>query len=145
MSWKFLPSPPPEEEVYDSDDPPKKNDAGRPKGTTQAKKRSEADSIRSCMDAITSVMVNETAGKKAKGMRVEKGFLDRLIKEKKKEFGVVSDISKKTIQNRVSRGIVFAHHLYYLLLHMNLFSFLDKKEERRVFIWGICFSLHLIE
>ena len=62
------------------------------------------------MDVITSVMVNETAGKKAKGMRVEKGFLDRLIKEKKKEFGVVSDISKKTIQNRVSRGIVFAHH-----------------------------------
>jgi hypothetical protein len=51
------------------------------------------------MDSITSVMVKEAADKKAKGMRVEKGFLDCLIKEKKKEFGVVSDISKKTIQN----------------------------------------------
>ena len=48
---------PPEEDDYDSDDPPKKNDAGRPKGTTQAKKRSKTDSFRSCMDAITSVMV----------------------------------------------------------------------------------------
>ena len=36
-------------------------------------------------------------------------------------------------------------HLILFVVAYKFVLFLDKKEERRVFIWGICFSLHLIE
>ncbi len=41
---------------------------------------------------------------------MEYGYLERLIDEKKKEFGINSSISSRTIKNHIQRGSLTTHH-----------------------------------
>jgi hypothetical protein len=41
---------------------------------------------------------------------VEYGYLERLIDEKKKEFGIKISISSRNIMNRTHRGLHTAYH-----------------------------------
>ena len=41
---------------------------------------------------------------------MEYGYLERLIDEKKKEFGINISISSRNIMNRTHRGLQTAHH-----------------------------------
>ena len=44
------------------------------------------------------------------GGKVKYGYLERLIDEKKKEFGINISISSRNIRNRTHRGLQTAHH-----------------------------------
>jgi hypothetical protein len=97
-----------EETLENSQSPP--SAAGRPKGSTREKKRLHSMAFRACMNAIVEVYAKEVSCKKKEGKRVQKGYLDRLINEKKHEFSVEDQISKKTIHNRIKNGIISTSH-----------------------------------
>ena len=78
--------------------------AGRPKGTTDEKKREDKKNHQACIDSIAYDFSTEQTAKKAVNKRCERGFLEALIETKKAEFGVTAKISVDTIQSRVKRG-----------------------------------------
>lgn len=83
---------------------------GRPKGSTNKKKAEDAQKEKDCVNDITYHYATELTARKAEGKRVAKGFLDALIKEKKKEFGVGVTIDLKMIQRRVQRKSLAPKH-----------------------------------
>ena len=67
---------------------------GRPKGTTNESKRQAEFSYKHCLDAIELEYSTEFAAARSKKKRMPKGWLDNLIEEKRKEYGVKNSISK---------------------------------------------------
>jgi hypothetical protein len=62
------------------------------------------------MNAIVKLYAKEASSKKEEGIRVQKGYLDSLIDNKKKEFGVDERVAKKTIRNRAQHDITSIIH-----------------------------------
>jgi len=78
--------------------------SGRPKGTTAAMKKEVNKRIEFCKMAIVEVASKVRQEQNIQGKCTKKGFLAKLIQEKKKEFGLSDDIiiSPKTIQAELS-------------------------------------------
>ena len=72
---------------------------GRPKGSTKAKKKNDRETESKCTDSIVMEYSRRYNAAQSAGGRVEKGYLDRLIDEKKKEFGINISISSRNIRN----------------------------------------------
>ena len=78
---------------------------GRPKGSTKAKKKNDKENESKCTDSIVMEYSRRYNAAQSVGGRVEKGYLERLIDEKKKEFGINISISSRNIMNRTHRGL----------------------------------------
>jgi hypothetical protein len=83
---------------------------GRPKGNTKAKKKKEKETESKCTDSIVMEYSRRFKASQSVGGKVEYGYLESLIDEKKKEFGVNISISSRNIRNRTHRGLQTAHH-----------------------------------
>jgi hypothetical protein len=83
---------------------------GRPKGSTKVKKKKDKETKSKCTDAIVLEYSRQYNASKSVGGKVEYGYLERLIDEKKKEFGINISISRRNIRNRTHRGLQTAHH-----------------------------------
>jgi hypothetical protein len=83
---------------------------GRPKGSTNAKKKQNLSDASKCTDAIIFEYSKKYNASKSVGGKVEYGYLERLIDERKKEFGVNCSIPISTIMNRVYAGALTTHH-----------------------------------
>jgi hypothetical protein len=72
---------------------------GRPKGSTKAKKKNDKETESKCTDSIVMEYSRRynAAPAQSVGGRVEYGYLERLIDEKKKEFGINISISSRNI------------------------------------------------
>ena len=82
---------------------------GQPKGSTKAKRKLDKESESKCTDAIVLEYSRQYNASKSVGGKVEYGYLERLINEKKKEFGVNCSISSKSTRNHTQRGALNAH------------------------------------
>ena len=83
---------------------------GRPKGSTLAKKKKDKETESKCTDSIVMEYSRRFKASQSVGGKVEYGYLERLIDEKKKEFGIHISISSRNIRNRTHRGLQTAHH-----------------------------------
>jgi hypothetical protein len=83
---------------------------GRPKGSTKAKKKNDKETESKCTDSIVMEYSRRYNAAQSVGGKVEYGYLERLIDEKKKEFGINISISSRNIMNRTHRGLQTAHH-----------------------------------
>ena len=83
---------------------------GRPKGSTKAKKKNDKETESKCTDSIVMEYSRRFKASQSVGGKVEYGYLERLIDEKKKEFGINISISSRNIMNRTHRGLQTAHH-----------------------------------
>ena len=81
--------------------------AGRPVGTTNEKKREDAEKHKRCVNSIAYAYSTQVTVSKASKTRCPKGFLLDLIQKKKLEFGVQSVIYEATIRTRVKRGNLY--------------------------------------
>jgi hypothetical protein len=97
---------------------------GRPKGSTNTKKKQNLSDASKCTDAIIFEYSRKYNASKSVGGKVKYGYLKRLIDEKKKEFGVNCSIPISTIKNCVYAGALTTHH--------RAKSPLDKVEEALV-------------
>ena len=70
---------------------------GQRKGSTKAQKQKDIAKVLLCIESISKEYEREFSSVKSNGRRVKKGFLKRLIDEKKKEFSVKQSISRHTI------------------------------------------------
>ena len=82
----------------------------RRKGSTKAQKQKDIAKELLSIKLIAKEDEGEFSTVKSNGERVKKGFLKRLIDEKKKEFGINISISSRNIRNRTHRGLQTAHH-----------------------------------
>ena len=86
--------------------------AGRPHGSSVGNMKKKEKDEKACVAVIAVeyaakiAEVNRMSGKK----RIPKGWLSELIDRKKKEFGVVKRISRKTIETRRRRGRLNPDH-----------------------------------
>ena len=96
-----------ESESHDIEGSEISNAGGRPKGSTKAKKNQDIDTESKCIDAIVSEYSKSYNTSKSIGGKVEYGYLNKLIDEKKKEFGVncTRTISTRTISRRTNMQI----------------------------------------
>jgi len=78
--------------------------AGRPTGTTNARKREIAATRKKCLDSITKDYATILAVKKLEGKRITKGLLEELIESKRKEYNISSKIAPGTIRSRLCEG-----------------------------------------
>jgi hypothetical protein len=62
-----------------------------------------------CTDVIVLEYSRQYNASQSVGGKVDYGYLGRLIDEKKKEFGMNSSISSKTIRDRTQRGALTTH------------------------------------
>ena len=83
---------------------------GRPKGSTKAKKKNDKETESKCTDSIVMEYSRRYNAAQSVGGKVEYGYLERLIDEKKKEFGINISISSRNIRHRTHRGLQTAHH-----------------------------------
>ena len=91
--------------------PELKSSVGRwPKGSTKAKKKKDKETESKCTDSIVLEYSRRYNASQSIRGKVEYGYLERLIDEKKKEFGINISISSKTIINRTQRGLLTKHH-----------------------------------
>ena len=74
---------------------------GQCKGSTKAQKQKDIDKVLLCIESISKEYEREFSSVKSNGRRVKKGFLKRLIDEKKKEFSVKQSISRHTMFTEV--------------------------------------------
>ena len=70
---------------------------GRPKGSTDDKKREDEKKRVECINAICDSYSNETIKRSTVKSRVPAGFLAGLIMSKQEEYGILEYISKETI------------------------------------------------
>ena len=84
--------------------------AGRPKGSTDQKKRADIKNFNQCINAITDSYKTELTLRRGENKRVQKGYLEQVIQEKKEEFGVSCAISNETVRSRIKRGILGPTH-----------------------------------
>ena len=84
--------------------PEKSTAGGRPKGSTKARKKQDIANESKCIDAIVSEYSKHYNAAKSVGGKVDYGYTNKLIDEKKKEFGVNCTISTRAIQNRTHKG-----------------------------------------
>ena len=84
--------------------------AGRPVGTTNEKKREDAEKHKRCVTSIAYAYSTKVTVSKASKTRCPNGFLVDLIQKKKCEFGVQSEIYQSTIRTRVKRGNLAPAH-----------------------------------
>lgn len=72
---------------------------GRPKGSTNAKKRLDATNLAKCVDMISFLYDSKRKNRKADGFeKVVDGLLEALIDEQKKDFGVADEIKPDRIR-----------------------------------------------
>jgi hypothetical protein len=91
-------------ESEDTDETEHKSSAGGcPKGSTNAKKKQNLSDTSKCTDAIIFEYSRKYNASKSVGGKVEYGYLERLIDEKKKEFGVNCIIPISTIKKSCLR------------------------------------------
>ena len=64
--------------------------AGRPKGSTDQRKREDIQNLNKCMHDITDSYETELTLCKGQNKRVKKGYMEQLSREKKEEFGVAA-------------------------------------------------------
>ena len=83
---------------------------GRRKGSTKAQKQKDIAKELLCIESISKEYEREFSSVKSNGRRVKKGFLKRLIDEKKKEFSVKQSIPKHIIHTHVYRGTLSSKH-----------------------------------
>jgi hypothetical protein len=83
---------------------------GRPKGSTNAKKKQDKVNKSKCIDSIVLEYSRKYNASKSVGGKVEYGYLKRLIDEKKKEFGINCSISSRTIINCTQKGTLTSQH-----------------------------------
>jgi hypothetical protein len=85
--------------------------AGRPKGTTMLQKfRDKLNAIK-CVDTIAHRYAEARDAASLNGQkRLKRGFLQTLIKDMKKEFGVTDDIDVQTFEKRYLRGNLSVSH-----------------------------------
>ncbi len=102
----------------------KSSAGGWPKGSTNVKKNQNLSDASKCTDAIIFEFSRKYNTSESVGGKVEYGYLERLIDEKKKLFGVNCSIPISTIKNRVYAGAFTTHH--------GAKSPLDKVEEALV-------------
>ena len=62
--------------------------AGRPKGSTNQKKRDDVKKSKECVNAIAHAYNNELTKQRGLQQKLVKGFLEQVTQEKKEEFGV---------------------------------------------------------
>ena len=79
--------------------------AGHPKGSSAVQKRQALITFRECIDEIVLDYSQELALCKNVGRRVNKRYLKTLIKKKKKQYKVNSEISPGTVRTRARRGL----------------------------------------
>jgi len=77
---------------------------GRPKGTTNERKREIFTTRKKCLDSIPTYYATILAMKKLEGKRITKGFLEELIKSKRKEYNVSGKIAPGTIRSCLREG-----------------------------------------
>ncbi len=77
---------------------------GRPKGSTMARKKQDIANESKCIDAIVSEYSKHYNTAKSVGRNVDYGYTNKLIDEKKKEFGVNCTISTRAIYNHTHKG-----------------------------------------
>ena len=85
-------------------------EAGRPKGSTDQRKREDIQNLNKCMHDITDSYETELTLRKGQNKRVKKGYMEQLILEKKGEFGVSNNISVETVRSRIKRGSLGPTH-----------------------------------
>ena len=78
--------------------------AGRPKGSTNQKKRDDVKKLKECVNAIAHAYNNEFTKQRRLWQKLVKGFLEQVIQEKKEEFGVSDNISIDTVRSRIKQG-----------------------------------------
>ena len=83
---------------------------GRPKGSTDEKKRDDKNKRLECINAISKIYSTETTKRLAGKSKAPRGFLENLIKSKSEEYGISEFISKSTIRSRHRRGVLCASH-----------------------------------
>ena len=82
---------------------------GRPKGSTDNKKREDSTKLFKCINSITVTYSTEKSKLPPK-KRLPNGFLRDLIQSKKKEYGVNVAINKDRIISRHRRGNLCPNH-----------------------------------
>ena len=83
---------------------------GRPKGSTNQKKRDDANKFKECVNAIAHANNNELTKQRGLLKKHVKGFLEQVIQEKKEEFGVSDNISIDTVRSLIKRGSLAPIH-----------------------------------
>ena len=78
--------------------------AGRPEGTTDQNKRDKVKNRKECINSITHDYSTELSRCQILKKKCENYFLQRLIEDKKAEFGVTCEIKAHTIRARVRRN-----------------------------------------
>ncbi len=83
---------------------------GQPRGTTKTQKKQENENDLKCIEVIVLEYSGQVSAAKSVEERVEYGCLNKIIEDKKIEFNVEHNISKKTIHTRVYRGSASTPH-----------------------------------
>ena len=83
---------------------------GRHRGTTKTHKKQENENDLKCIELIVLEYSGQISAAKSTGEKVEYGCLNKMIEEKKIEFNVRCNISKKTIFTRIYRGSASTPH-----------------------------------
>jgi len=83
---------------------------GRPKGSTDDKKREDEKKRVECINAICDSYSTETIKRSAVKSRVPAGFLAGLIMSKQEEYGISEYISEETIRSRHKQGRLHPTH-----------------------------------
>ena len=84
------------------------------KGSTKAKKKKDKETESKCTDSIVLEYSRRYNALQSVRDKVEYGYLERLIDEKKKGFGIHISISSRTILNRTHRGLQTAGMFVYV-------------------------------
>ena len=79
--------------------------AGRPKGTTNARKSENAERYKQCVAAITYEYATTLTTNKLANKRSVKGYLTNLIQQKSTEFNITDEIPTHTIRTHVKRDV----------------------------------------
>ena len=84
--------------------------AGRPKGSTNEKKREEIKNYKECINAVSQAYHSELTHCKDQKKKVKGGFLAQIIEKEKGKFDVSCNIPEETIRSQIKQKRLVPTH-----------------------------------